>query len=105
MARVEMTDLELIKKCADRMGIKVLLNTHPHEHWRFRSPSGWTIEYDPLTNDAQALNMVKKFDLNILKLSDGRVKVFVIPDGGEVCKSVSQDLNSAICECVAKLEK
>lgn len=97
-----MTDLELKKLCAEAL-------------WgpdKVRSPTTGTdknccyffngfdfgAEYDPLNDDAQAMALVKKFQLNVNWCGDWEVT----PQGAGSGESL--DLNRAICECVAKMQ-
>ena len=88
-----MTDLEMIKKCAEKMGIdaeRVGLN-----EWSNRP-------YDPLHDDAQAMALVKKFYLSIIR-NDKTPDVpphWTVTD--KTWLGISPDLNRAIVECVAK---
>lgn len=100
-----MTDLELIKKCADRMGYNCYTKTYPateflQSYQNIEFPTGQ--EYNPLYDDAQAMELVKKVELDILKHEDkwqvGKSYTFDKPE-------IDSNLNLAICQCVAKLEK
>lgn len=97
-----MTDLEMVRKCAERMGfawseswaqiIEVAENTdkmiaHP-------------ILYNPLIDDKQAMALVKKFDLKLQKVSEHQCRTWMVNDDLETSHF---DLNRAICECVANL--
>ena len=100
-----MTDLEINGACAEAIRIQTVV--HPirgkiMRHWFWVG----NIEqmYDPLHDDAQAMVLVKKFQLFI---SHWRGKWTVSTGIGGHDKTGAQysDLNRAICECVAKLEK
>ena len=95
-----MTDLEMMRLCAGAMGI---------ENWRvgleewsdglscgFSSPPV-SRPYDPLHDDAQAMALVKKFELNILRQSNSWTVMRRRKGSG------NSDLNRAIVECVAKM--
>lgn len=103
-----MTDIEIIKKCADRMDYKVALDIHgtfffvtdgtkqPERH-----------DYNPLTDDAQAMALVKKFGLiiepdGVMPTTEWWVQVWV-SDEIRCTGFANKDLNRAICECVARL--
>lgn len=94
-----MTDLEITKRCALAMGYTD----------RYVYPDGLDLmfrngtQYDPLHDDAQAMELTKKFKLNIGQLSGGWCKVFIMPTEGRMHEGESQDLNRAICLCVASL--
>jgi len=105
-----MTDLELTKACAEAMGYQWSAPRHQAQWLNSDNGVGglrkrWK-HYDPLHDDAQAMQLVKMFGLNI----DG-----VLPPGND-CWSVythegippetiahSQNLNRAIVDCVAKM--
>ena len=86
-----MTDLEITRLCAEAMFTPL--------EWEQR-----LFEYDPLHDDAQAMALVKKFLLSIDPAQ---------PIGWHVAKQETKffdaayahedDLNHAICECVAKM--
>lgn len=98
-----MTDIEIIKKCADRMDYKVALDIHgtfffvtdgtkqPERH-----------DYNPLTDDAQAMALVRRFNICI---DQGRFDhcCASIRQLNIIYSATSPDLNRAICECVARL--
>ena len=99
-----MTDLELIKKCADRMEIAMV--------W---DDGGWVYSehYNPLCNDAQNAQLEW-----LLLEREGRLTFRTIGPPtmtyecpyGSVYKNVTGRVTLAgkrrfICECVAKLEK
>jgi hypothetical protein len=71
----------------------------------------WVLRYDPLKNDEQAMALVKKFGLEIEQIGSDE-KCWVVSATGEYLEeqerwetfeSESENLNRAICECVAKL--
>lgn len=92
-----MTDLEIVKKCAEKMGLNVsdcktiLVPEFCNGHYLQK-------EYNPLTDDAQAMALVKKFGGCFLVKKNGAA----IATMGESAIS-ADNLNRAICECVAKL--
>lgn len=83
-----MTDLELTKLCAEAMGFT---QWHEKSYW-----------YEPLTNDAQAMALVKKFELKLHPALLGKNSWLV-----STCETpfygAAGTLNRAICECVAKM--
>ena len=112
-----MTDLEITRLCAEAMGVR-----NDNEGFYCGVPCVWTVEcssanhqthraFYPLLDDAQAMALVKKFRLYID--GDGNRSDYNIwqvecwPEGateaGEI--AVSQDLNHAICECVAQMRR
>ena len=90
-----MTDLEITKLCAEAMGLT------PTDEI-----SEWT-EYDPLHDDAQAMALVKRFELDLTFTGEGFNKWNVQQSTLEAAGvfSYQSDLNRAICECVAKMQK
>jgi hypothetical protein len=100
-----MDDLELVKKCAEKMGFEIV------------DPQPWWAEdfiqvndfqgghYNPTKNDAQAMALVKKFQLDIEygTLDTEWSVISWETDSGPARSTSNADLNRAICECVAKL--
>ncbi len=105
-----MTDLEMVKKCALKMGFDPCPLP---ESIAIAVPNACAVQtdigvitYDPLTNDAQAMALVKRFDLSISKGDFLHWNVnWYEGDGGATPSwwEGNKDLNRAICECVAKL--
>ena len=95
-----MTDLEMTRLCAEAMGYK---GEGISDHWGgfpiFASEVG---PYDPIHDDAQAMALLKKFALTITP-DDGGYLVY--PDDESYFVENSRDLNRAIVECVAKMQK
>ena len=100
-----MTDLEITRLCAEAMKLRIELVTRRGRGGRapyYRFASDWNEQgvYRPLYDDAQAMALVKKFGAFI---QGGPVRWEV-----EICdKTVkdADDLNRAICECAAKMQK
>ena len=96
-----MTDLEMTKLCAKAM------RTLPHiiEHngeWRFGfNKNALGPAYDPRHDDAQAMALVKKLQLQILIVSN---KWLVVPNGKR-SGSGGTDFNLAIVKCVANMQR
>ena len=99
-----MTDLEMIKKCAEKMG-------YDKYGWQtggivtgsdlpILMPTG-RITYDPLHNDAQAMALVKKLRLMIWT----ETAYWLVADSEceDRFRAINKDLNRAIVECVSKL--
>lgn len=86
-----MTDLEMIKKCAEKMGVA----DEVFDDKFSRKPN-----YDPLHDDAQAMALVKKFRITISNQYGDKWACF---QGHYSCWTVNPDLNRAIVECVAKM--
>jgi len=106
-AEEQMTDLEMTRLCAEAMGghISLYVDNVP----RFISNDAHPLSnmavapiYDPLHDDAQAMALVKKFHAHIAFDSDFKVWSCCIY-GCEIVRHY--DLNFAICECVAKMQK
>jgi len=90
-----MTDLEITKACAEAMGYK--LDDTPQHH--VRAYIGMAVQdYWPLTDDAQAMALVKKFAKAIVRRKEGDWSINL--NGAR-----NADLNRAICECVAKIKE
>lgn len=101
-----MNDSELTKLCADAMRITVVEDgpqSEPPENWLYQADGEWK-HYDPLNDDAQAMALVKKFELEIGWYRDGRASVnFHNVEGPNWVDG--DTLNRAICECAAKMQK
>lgn len=107
-----MTDQEIIRLCAEAMEPRATL-PGSSRIWGVASRFGptrtvetWVLSaYNPLNDDAQAMALVKKFDLNTAKIADCDWVVWRSRIDGhrdEMCNSA--DYNRAICECVAKMQ-
>lgn len=103
-----MTDLEITRLCAEAMGYQDVhiatasMGTQYVKHTS-RSISANT-EFRPLHDDAQCMALVKKFDLNIdAHAADGNS--YVASTYKHEFWAENDDLNRAICECVAKMQK
>ena len=97
-----MTDLEMIKLCAEAMGLGKV-DQKNGEPWAFNRDEGGWHKYDPLHDDEQAMALVKKFDLNICRT--GRTHQWHVEDFDCEVWGNSTGLNRAIVECVAKMQK
>ena len=101
-----MTDLELTRLCAEAMGIEICArHSHLWPHYFDGSINEWgeDVRYDPLHNDAQAMALVKKMDLRINRERHGtRYAVHTAQYQNMI---MDADLNRAICECVANMQK
>lgn len=102
-----LTDLEVTKLCAEAMG---LVGYVPCATGPFASKSMLTardgeqsvLYYDPLNHDAQAMALVKQFNLCILRPdSNGWWEVHLADDDFSFS---NKNLNDAICECVAQMQ-
>ena len=98
----KMTDLEITRLCAQAMGYMYDHEreggpSNPASVFITGRPSGSGYTYYPLDNDGQALALVKKHNLQLLRVGGGWV---CLPEGKR--EGVGRhDLNRAICECVA----
>jgi len=94
-----MTDLEITRACAWAMGYWFDEETYS---------VGFAYEddieeekYDPLHDDAQAMALVKKFNVQI----EGYPGDYSVCVGGFCANHEHKDLNHAIVECVAMMQK
>ena len=98
-----MTDLEITKLCAEAMGLTRATWAHnPKTFVTHCDDEGVDQVFDPLQDDAQAMALVKKLDMEIRNHAEGW-RVDTDPFGTLVW-AVGSDLNRAICECVAKMQ-
>ena len=100
-----MTDLEMTRLCAEAMGWKTkVVSGVPYDtvyRLKEQSPKGEWNEWNPLHDDAQAMALVKKCKLTIQREHHGdRWAV-----GNPHPEAMNLDLNRAIVECVAKMQK
>lgn len=119
-----MTDMEMIKLCGEAMGIRLQLIA---PETGFPSGNYYCIPtlseapnptYDPLRDDGQALDLIKKFRLAVVN-NDTRgngftgwtiyrdFQIVMFRDGkwtDDPCRSHSEDLNRAIVEYVANMQ-
>lgn len=109
-----MTDPEITKLCAQAMGFFVV------DDWRDvigvtgiractdkQRPGSTDFKYNPLHNDAQAMELVKHLKLDIEPCFDGEEGDWMVSrwnqNGQRAWKAHGNDLNRAICCCVAYL--
>lgn len=102
------SDIEIVEKCAKAMGLQ------PYERGGFIQQCssygiyivgelggrGYT-EYSPLTDDAQAMALMKKFRMDIQQFNDGECHALTAYADGF---SNGYDLNRAICNCAASMD-
>jgi hypothetical protein len=102
-----LTDLEMTKLCAEAIDL-ALCKQHSQDWPRYFDGSigdyGADVRYEPLHDDAQAMALVKKFNLGL-----GRVWQGDKPAGWSVFLHGEQeinwtDLNGAIVQCVARMQ-
>lgn len=109
-----MTDLEMTKLCAEAMGYKSIKlgsergpGKEPFDTvWVAHSEDADHLIYQVLNGlfaDAQAMALVKKLFLSIERTDDRIGEMEWMVDGDIVV--YGQDLNRAIVECVAKMQK
>lgn len=108
----ELSDLEITKACFDAMGLV--------QEWKSFEPAyfdpglgewGSVVRYAPLTDDAQAMALVKRFDFVIereliSKKSRGQDWGVTLFDRVGKVHTVRHepDLNRAICLCIARMK-
>jgi hypothetical protein len=94
-----MTDLEMTKLCAEAMGYTYAdgMAEAKGRHGEWETSHTWP--YTPLTNDAQAMALVKRFHLDIFG-SEGTV--WCVSFGAP--EVISESLNRAIVEAIAKMQ-
>ena len=103
-----MTDLEMTRLCAEAIEITGWLTG---DDPMVTNAEGEFIEpYDPLYNDAQAMALVKNMALLIgnadyMEGSPGLIWIVSAPLLRDQTECSNPDLNRAIVECVAKLQK
>lgn len=108
----DMTDLEMNRLCAEAMGWRA---EPTNNGYLLKEASGeflggigtWFVKgYDPLHDDAQAMALVKRFNIDTSHCENahtGNPDGWIVFLAGESAES--QDLNRAIVECVAKTRK
>lgn len=103
-----MNDLEITRKCAEAMGLTVwpkqLVAGKLAVDGRNILEGGTMCQvYDPLHNDAQAMALVKKFNINLTTCSINDDTEILWCADAHTCFHESANLNRAICECVSLL--
>ncbi len=100
-----MTDTEIIKRCAEKMGFEVGVDIHGAVFFKTDgTKQPYRMDYDPLRDDAQAMALVKRFNLEILQQDEGKtVRVRYPWSAPSLMTGWYDDINRAICECVAAL--
>lgn len=105
-----MTDLEMLKLCAEAVG-ETVVEYQTTAGPILIVPDVMTFEplpytYDPFRDAQQLLDLVKKFRLDVIPRSDGGWTAMKSgPISSCPTMAVSQDFNRAIVECAAKLQK
>lgn len=103
-----MTDLEMTKLCAEAMGIRIEHEQHDRAYFIYHPMDNdvplFAI-YSPLHDDAQAMELVKKFNLEIIPPPLRAIHKWRAVTGDAKAISGSADnLNRAIVECVAEMQ-
>ena len=94
-----MTDLEITKLCAEAMGYRLNI---VGDYCYLPSDREW----NPLHDDAQAMAMVKRFRLDVSGVYAKWQACKVRGDfSGTLAEAMADDLNRAICECVARMQQ
>jgi hypothetical protein len=98
-----MTDLEATRLCFEAMGLRQDHTTlRPAYFDSGLGDWGSVVDYDPLNNDAQAMALVKRFNVHCIR-KDGQW--WASPEGGYFTNGQLQDdLNRAIVYTVAAQE-
>jgi hypothetical protein len=112
-----MTDLEITKRCAEAMELSAIqysrvgkvaynaiqyITDIPDEAELITYElEGLRNVYNPLVSDIQCMALVKKFRINVIWYEVNMPSMFE----PNVSMWLKNDLNRAICECVAKLQK
>lgn len=99
-----MTDLEIMKLCAEAM--RFTAEVGAGRVWIRTSGDLPPTMYAPLHDDAQAMALVKRFGLTIIRNEEGAEAWSVGAMGLDVSPHDvdDDDLNRAIVECVAKMQ-
>lgn len=96
-----MTDLEMMRRCAEAMGYRVTHEYGGHLMLSHHFPDGSTA-YNPITNDEQVMALVKKFHL-FVTWHEGS-GAWCVDIDAEYHRVYNADLNRTIIECVAKMQ-
>jgi hypothetical protein len=101
-----MDDLEITQLCAAAMGFETRVDRDRNGHYVMALAPGQHeyFTWQPLLDNTQCFNLIKRFHLNIGQLSVG-CKVFApfIP-GRQIYEADDYDLNRAVCKCVAAMQ-
>ena len=107
-----MTDIEITKRCAEKMEYAQIDNGTLHltedEVDLFHiSVGGLPFVYDPLHDDAQAMALVKKCELELIPPYLRATHMWRVRVAGRDDNhfATSSNLNRAIVECVAKIQQ
>ena len=97
-----MTDLEMIRKCAEKMGYRMDADngfSRLQQGAGMDAPEWFEFIYDPFRDKTQAMELVEKLRLNIEPCGGTTWEVWRLRT--EVARD--SDLRRAIVECVSKL--
>jgi phage tail sheath gpL-like len=98
----EMNDIEMVKACAEAVGIE--LRRDSAQSYKFIGGKWYEHNFDPIHDDAQALALVKRLHLDIEQYQNSNgTWYYVAQTHGTEYHACADDLNRAIVECVAKL--
>ena len=96
-----MTDLEITRLCAEAMGLEIVSTQDSREIWIRLGNGPVACLYCPLQDDAQAMALVKRFEMFIKPVANKEWWVSQCAPEHEVATGLGSDLNRAICECAA----
>jgi hypothetical protein len=91
-----MTDLEMTRRCAEKMGLELIafeVGGGVEKYGVFESWGPGPVLYDPLHNDAQAMDMLRRFPGWVISAMTCELEK----------PNDQRNFNRAICECVAKM--
>ena len=109
------SDIEMVRRCAEAMGIHLVEQTDArlpawaYKKWPDPDENGGIYDYNPLTDDAQAMALVKKLKLHLLWISEedaartDHAKHLGNLWSVNMGQARNADLNRAIVECVSNL--
>ena len=100
-----MTDLEINNLCAKAFYGKAVRSDVGGKLYVEPWDSEEIILYDPLHDDAQAMELVKKFNLRLDRTRSIPEKWGVYSSGYFHNMQIGDDLNRLICLCVANLQE
>lgn len=100
-----MNDLEIVRACARAMRVNGIVECRHPLNIDIQPPAIWVRDnetpdgyfYNPLTNDAQAFALIRNYPHDCETVLDDYAH------GNEAERK--RNLNHAICECVAKMER
>ena len=96
----DLTDTEIVAACARAIGVQ------PHPMWnaaKWPTPDffGTHGVFNPLTDRAQAMELVEKLEMFIARTNTGFWETYALCSGG---KTFSENLLRAICLCAARVQ-